>query len=493
MRRRLSLVASLRQKVREIRAKLWNTRTMLRKYREKYGDWLLEKKELKRQSQHKYYITPKPARGSVSFRRLTVAGGYDLAIKRSFGHTGADASLGHLQPGLTRQRAVAWEHILVANLVVQALAFFHNAYAFLVWAHQHLMEELAAGKARTLRLMGEGTPNGLRRHFAYEILTVRADGTHTHCAEGAKAHSMEVRVIFSFGKCLEYVMALTDEELDAFELAYCPGDYVVDLKCIPDIVKVPEPCDGHVSRNLFLKQVSSLGIRPWTCPVLEDVPTLGFNACSIQEFDPDAVLLFHIVVYVFGTDNGGDQQGQDLELDIDFELELFKIKFRNWCFMHQLHLIAKRQLEKLGKKYFSTLAKIIHIWRTGQNHKKLKAICQEVTMYTDPGLAERAFRRLPQTPLRGRWLAVTGAERAILVLGMVLYVLFIELSKQKKAAQKQPPKKQILDASKATKDASASSGASGFLGADPGGPGDDDGEYQEKKANGSMMQSRCCV
>ncbi len=70
MRRRLSLIASLRQKVKQIRSELSDTRKMLRKYREKYGDWLLEKKELKRQSQHKYYITPKRARGSVSFRRL---------------------------------------------------------------------------------------------------------------------------------------------------------------------------------------------------------------------------------------------------------------------------------------------------------------------------------------------------------------------------------------------------------------------------------------
>ena len=358
---------------------------LLGKYIDKYGKWQLEKKDLKRKTQHQYYVTPKRSRKCVSFRKLTVAGGYLLAIKRSFGHTGATASTGHLELDLTRQRTVAWEHLLVANLVAQVQAFFANAYRFLRWGHRRLTEEWAAGTRRARELLKV-------RNFSYEIHVMRADGTHTHQAEGAKAHSMEVRSVINFSKCLDYALALTDEELDNFELDYCPGEYVVDITCFPDIVKVPEPCDGAVSRHLFLKQLTSLGIRAWNRPVLEDTPTLGFNQQTIGTFDADTCMFFHVGLYLFGTDNGGDQQGCDVAIDLDFELEQLKIKFRNWCFLHQLHLIVKRQLEKLGKKYFSTLAKVIHIWRAGQNHKKLKEICEAMTLSTNPGLAATAFR-----------------------------------------------------------------------------------------------------
>ncbi len=136
------------------------------------------------------------------------------------------------------------------------------------------------------------------------------------------------------------------------------------------------------------------------------------------------------------------RQGCDVAIGLDFELEQFKIKFRNLCFLHQLHLIVKRQLEKLGKKYFSTLAKVIHIWRAGQNHKKLKEICEAMTLSTNPGLAATAFRRLPPTPLRGRWLSVTGAEAAILVLGKLLYHMLVELSSQSNRRSREPSQMQ---------------------------------------------------
>ena len=300
--RRTATISRLKAKLRDNAVLIKALQKKLRKYIDKYGDWQKERADLKRQTQHQYYVTPKRKRGAASFRRLTVSGGYNLAIKRSFGHTGATASTGHLQLDLTRQRTVAWEQLLVANLMVQVRTFFQNAYMFLRWGHRRLKEELLVGSQRARQIL-KG------QEFTYEIIVMRADATHTHCAEGAKAHSMEVRAVLSFGKLLDYMLALTDDELDAFDLKYCPGEYTVDLTCIPDIVKVPEDCDGTVSRALFLKQSGSLCVRRWCDPVLEDEPTLGFNAMTFESFEP--CKLFHVALYLFGTDNGGDQQGMD--------------------------------------------------------------------------------------------------------------------------------------------------------------------------------------
>lgn len=82
---------------------------------------------------------------------------------------------------------------------------------------------------------------------------------------------------------------------------------------------------------------------------------------------------FQLTMYFFGTDKGGDQQGNDALIHVDFAVSLFDMQFRNWCLHHQSHLICKRQLERLDKyRHFSSLSKIVNVWRTSDNASKLK-------------------------------------------------------------------------------------------------------------------------
>ena len=53
---------------------------------------------------------------------------------------------------------------------------------------------------------------------------------------------------------------------------------------------------------------------------------------------------FHIRIYMFGTDQGGDQLGSYGLIRSDFLGCLCLWHVRQWCFHHQLHLVCKREL-----------------------------------------------------------------------------------------------------------------------------------------------------
>ncbi len=98
-----------------------------------------------------------------------------------------------------------------------------------------------------------------------------------------------------------------------------------------DIQKVPFSNTAVEQRNLFLKQVSSVGAMPWlkTSHALSDAAT-GSH--------------LHIEVWIFCTDAGGDQRGCDTKLDFDVRGRARQWKIRSWCIHHQAHLIVERQV-----------------------------------------------------------------------------------------------------------------------------------------------------
>ena len=160
----------------------------------------------------------------------------------------------------------------------------------------------------------------------------------------------------------------------------------------PDVQRVPVTCQGLESRALFLKQVECAGVRSW----LDVDPELdGENIWKL--------LYIHIRLYFFCTDNGGDQQGQDLELKIDFAGLILQWYWRQWCLHHQLHLIVKKAIDgACGGTYFSDLAKIVNSVRSGSNIKKLRNVATTKLA--------KVLKKLPPRPLKGRWGSVALTE-----------------------------------------------------------------------------------
>ena len=148
----------------------------LRRYAKRFGPMKAERDALKRKAnEHAYYVNPKRQRGQRTFRRLSVAGGYARAIKRTFGHAGAESSTGHVHLMTSRQTTVAWEKLLSANLIAQSRAFYRNAYGFLFWGHKAMLQEFARGGDRARHVLKH-------RHWTYELHVIRADATHIHAA-----------------------------------------------------------------------------------------------------------------------------------------------------------------------------------------------------------------------------------------------------------------------------------------------------------------------
>ena len=80
-----------------------------------------------------------------------------------------------------------------------------------------------------------------------------------------------------------------------------------------------------------------------------------------DDFRENKVTMFHIAAYFFGSDQGGDQQGCEHLLEIDFANQCVVLRIRQWCLQHIMHLLVKRQLAKLAKaNHFSSMCKIVN-------------------------------------------------------------------------------------------------------------------------------------
>lgn len=83
--------------------------------------------------------------------------------------------------------------------------------------------------------------------------------------------------------------------------------------------------------------------------------------------------------------------------------------FRNWCALHQLHLIVKTQLSQLGT-HFTDTATLVNVWRGVQTAIKIYKAWAE--RYGEQ--AAKKVKCLPPRPLSGRWGAIHCVERYLL-------------------------------------------------------------------------------
>jgi len=121
------------------------------------------------------------------------------------------------------------------------------------------------------------------------------------------------------------------------------------------------------------------------------------------------MLAEHLEIWFFATDKGGDQVGSEPFLDKDFQGNVFVWKIRRWCIRHQLHLMVRRQLQRL-KNLFPRSAKLTNVWRSfgRKMYRAFKELFQDLS---------KALNRLPPRPLTGRWGYIDDNSKYLLAAG----------------------------------------------------------------------------
>ena len=90
--------------------------------------------------------------------------------------------------------------------------------------------------------------------------------------------------------------------------------------------------------------------------------------------------------------------------------------FRAWCMLHIVHLIVKKQLNRMGRLYWSALAKTANVWRSAGSAAKLFRSFAEL----HGNEAAKLVKNVPPRPLVGRWGSCTNLEAYLLKVGPVM-------------------------------------------------------------------------
>lgn len=118
----------------------------------------------------------------------------------------------------------------------------------------------------------------------------------------------------------------------------------------------------------------------------------------------------HPIIYLMTTDMGPDQAKCARLLAERLVKEPQLIFFHSPCFLHQIHLTVRFSLSKFPS-YFSSCAKIVNVWRSWGNSRKIRATWKD--LYGEKRCKE-ATSRLPPRPLQGRWGSIEGIEGFLL-------------------------------------------------------------------------------
>ena len=135
------------------------------------------------------------------------------------------------------------------------------------------------------------------RSFSVEMHVIRGDATHhTAAKDDVKAHLTEVRTQFHHPEGWQKQNRKSSKCPDE---GYAGPPAADNQSIFPDAQKLPSPCTGVEVRALFLKSIINIGMRPW---LDERDAHLGI-ADLLTGY-------FLLRIFIFATDQGGDQCGR---------------------------------------------------------------------------------------------------------------------------------------------------------------------------------------
>ena len=255
-------------------------------------------------------------------RKLSLRGGYRLALLRNSGYASTDNVIQQHEVGVKRQSLNHWEHVLAAHARFQSHRWYSEHYEYLASLPQ--VDSVASSR-------DEGRP------FTYEIHTIRADATNSNAKLGSKAMTCEVASTFGYlvGELRQEPCHLAAEEDSA---ALPPS--VMSCIALSDMQVVPDKCGARETHELLEKQTRAVGARAWVSEWVSDVSS------DLPLVPSDSNFVGHICTYVFGTDQGPDQKGSDRIIDSHVSASgagaggRILLKFRQWCLQHCVHLMV---------------------------------------------------------------------------------------------------------------------------------------------------------
>eukprot|EP00959_Pyramimonas_sp_CCMP1952_P453591 9468466-Pyramimonas_sp.AAC.2 len=221
---------------------------------------------------------------------LSVRGGFTLAVKRNVGHAGAHAVLQHLEVPTSRWTLIRWELLSAAAVLGLSRAWHKTNYDYV--AHMHRMRRVLPHEVRT---------------FSYSVHSVRGDATNAKVGD-SKAHVCEVSTLF------EHLPLPPHLHHDDH-----PIRPVKAINCVySDALRVPEHNGAAEQRALYLKQVRSVGARDWLHHPLHAGRDDLADWCP-QDGDRSFVgnKYFHMSVWIFTTDQGGEQKAAARLIEAD--------------------------------------------------------------------------------------------------------------------------------------------------------------------------------
>jgi hypothetical protein len=302
---------------------------------------------------------------------------------------------------------VRWEHYLAANIIVKSRDYYARS----------MCEASAAARA----FASSANPSVDNINLSYEVHCVRGDASNN--VRGMKFHVCEVAIV---------VRTSWD---DVWPQPKPPVHAVW-----PDLQEVPKHNDARSALNQFDKQLRCAGLYPWYYSFTDIVRDLQANDIELMQdeylddspsepdddeidavsrtHDPHALDLDqfaacghnHVRVFMFCTDNGGDQDGSDSLMVVAeiFQWCLWNWYVRTWCVDHQKHLIVMRLLSK-NPGHFCSRAKLSLFWR--RSPEALFPLW-EARYGRDRAIA--VMRKLIPRPIRGRWGSMNEFEKFVI-------------------------------------------------------------------------------
>ena len=130
---------------------------------------------LKNTSQQKYLVTNKKRRPTSKQYKVSIWGGYMLAVRRGIAHQGGTALCMTLDVNVTRGTITRWEKLLAANMIFRSTEWYENHYRYIA------------------ALAGRLSADTL----TWEIHMLRGDATNSAVAgHGSKAHVVQLLTKF---------------------------------------------------------------------------------------------------------------------------------------------------------------------------------------------------------------------------------------------------------------------------------------------------------
>ena len=114
-------------------------------------------------------------RGRGVYEKLSLEGGYRMALKISRGHSSHTSLTEELQICTSRQNVARWEVLLAANVVVESIDFYEDAR--LLFQHCH----------------AEGPAEGELPKVSWQLHLFKGDATNCTATKGLKAHVVSLK------------------------------------------------------------------------------------------------------------------------------------------------------------------------------------------------------------------------------------------------------------------------------------------------------------